>query len=228
MAMSDYIHRFKTPAELASAAAETILSAAQRAIAQHGAFKIVLAGGSTPNAVYTLLSHAQAEWDKWWIFWGDERCLDINDSERNSLMARRAWLNRVKIPARQIFMIPAEQGAKIASQLYSTQIATHLPFDMVLLGMGEDGHTASLFPCHAHSENELVHAVYPAPKLPAYRVSLSVGTLSNSEQVMFLIAGESKQKAFMLWKCGINLPVAQIQAKGETLVYIDQAALGAF
>jgi 6-phosphogluconolactonase len=212
--------------ELAEAATATILVSAQRAIAQTGKFKIVLAGGSTPNLIYQLLSQAQADWDKWWIFWGDERCLAVNNPERNSLMATQAWLEKVAIPAAQIFPIPAEKGAALAAIAYQTSIADYLPFDLVLLGMGEDGHTASLFPGQQHQKNELVHAVYNSPKPPSDRVSLSAGVLGDAEQVLFLISGAGKQEAFKLWQQGADLPVAQIKAKNGVQIYADNAALG--
>jgi 6-phosphogluconolactonase len=226
MAMTNPIHRFKETVDLAQAATTAILTAAEQAIASHGAFKIVLAGGNTPTLVYQQLSQSQAQWDKWWIFWGDERCLAADDPERNSLMAIQAWLSKVTIPCSQIFPISAEHGAQQAARAYEQQIKRHLPFDLVLLGMGEDGHTASLFPCHPHNLDELVHAVYPAPKLPANRVSLSVKALSDSEDVSFLITGANKFKAFKLWQKGVNLPVAQIQARKNTVIYADYAALG--
>lgn len=226
MAMTNPIQRFKETVDLAQAATTAILTAAEQAIANHGAFKIVLAGGNTPALIYQQLSQAQAQWDKWWVFWGDERCLPVDDAERNSLMATQAWLSKVAIPNEQIFPIAAELGAQQAACDYEQQIKRYLPFDLVLLGMGEDGHTASLFPCHPHNLDELVHAVCSAPKLPANRVSLSVKALSDSEEVLFLITGASKTKAFTLWQKGVNLPVAQIQARKNTVIYADYAALG--
>lgn len=226
MAMTNQIQHFKSPVELAQAALERILAAAEQAIDKQGFFKIALAGGTTPQLIYQALSQSTAQWDKWLIFFGDERCLPVDDPERNSLMAKQSWLDKVPIPADHIFPIPAEQGAELAARQYEQIIAPHLPFDMVLLGMGEDGHTASLFPCHAHNADERVHAVYPAPKLPANRVSLSAKTLSDSEQVLFLITGANKYQAFKLWQKGIQLPVALIQAKNRTSIYLDEAASG--
>jgi 6-phosphogluconolactonase len=226
MATTEQIQYFKNPSALAQTATETILTAAAQAIAERGVFKIVLAGGTTPQLIYQALSQAEAEWDKWLIFFGDERCLAADHAERNSLMAKQSWLDKVAIPSNHLFLIAAEQGPEPAARAYETQIAPYLPFDMVLLGMGEDGHTASLFPCHPHKADELVHAVYPAPKLPENRVSLSVKALSDSEQVLFLITGATKKQAFKLWQGGIHLPVAQIHAKHNTMIYIDEAAAG--
>lgn len=216
---------FTNNQQLAEAATEAILATAQQAISQTGRFKIVLAGGSTPNLIYQLLSQAQADWDKWWIFWGDERCLPVDDAERNSFVAMQLWLEKVAIPSAQIFPIPAEKGAALAAVDYQAVIAEQLPFDLVLLGMGEDGHTASLFPGHQHKTEERVHAVYNSPKPPAERVSLSANVLSNAEQVLFLISGAGKQEAFRQWQQGADLPVAQIKPENGLKIYADYAAL---
>jgi 6-phosphogluconolactonase len=216
---------FNHAVELAEAATQHILTAAESAIRCRGQFKIVLAGGSTPNAIYQLLAQAQADWSHWWIFWGDERCLAVDDPERNSLMAQQRWLTQVAIPHQQIFPIPAETGAATAAVAYQSLLAKFLPVDLVLLGMGEDGHTASLFPGHSHDPQQSVHAVYNAPKPPSERVSLSAKTLSAAEQVLFLISGASKQTAFQQWQAGENLPIANIGGE-QRYIYIDHAALG--
>jgi 6-phosphogluconolactonase len=224
--MNNQLFRFDTNQALAQAATTDILSYAEQTIAQTGQFKIVLAGGSTPNLIYQLLSQAQADWQNWWIFWGDERCLPVDDVERNSLMAMQAWLEKVAIPKEQIFPMPAEKGAALAAAEYQATIAKYLPFDLVLLGMGEDGHTASLFPGHVHNENEQVHAVYNSPKPPSDRVSLSAAVLSSAEKVLFLISGAGKQEAFKRWQDGESLPVAQIKPQQGIMIYADNAALG--
>jgi len=223
---SHQIYSFVTNQQLAEVATTTILSYAQQTIAQTGMFKIVLAGGSTPNLIYQLLSQSQADWNNWWIFWGDERCLSVDDPERNSVMAMQAWLEKIAIPAAQIFPIHAEKGAALAAVDYQAVISDYLPFDLVLLGMGEDGHTASLFPGHRHRMNELAHAVYNSPKPPSDRVSLSAGVLSSAENVLFLISGAGKQEAFKQWQQGGKLPVAQIKPKNGIKIYADNAALG--
>lgn len=226
MQNSKQIVSFANNQALAEAATAAILDAAQQAIAQTGKFKIVLAGGSTPNLIYQMLAQSNADWQNWWTFWGDERCLPVNDAERNSLMAMQAWLEKVAIPVAQIFPIPAEQGAAPGAANYHTTIAKYLPFDLVLLGMGEDGHTASLFPGHQHQGTELVHAVYNSPKPPSDRVSLSAAVLSNAENVLFLISGAGKQEAFRQWQQNVDLPVARIKPKNGVKIYADYAALG--
>jgi len=217
-------HTLETTDQVAQAACQQILKAAKHAIADHGNFKLVLAGGGTPEKVYRLLAQADADWGKWFIYYGDERCLPTDHADRNSLMATQVFLAKVAIPSAQIFTIPAELGPENAAKKYEQVVADALPFDMVLLGMGEDGHTASLFPGHKNQEDELAHAVYNSPKPPPERVSISAKALSNTEQLIFLITGANKQDAVKNWRSGLDLPVATIIPKNPVDIYIDQDA----
>lgn len=217
-------HILETAEQVAQTACQHILETAQQAIADRSKFQLVLAGGSTPKKVYHLLAQADADWPRWYIYYGDERCLPIAHKDRNSFMATQAFLEKVAIPDSQIFTIPAELGPKKAAQSYQQTIADALPFNLVLLGMGEDGHTASLFPGHQHQDQELVHAVYNAPKPPPERVSLSAKALSSTRQLIFLITGTSKQEAVKNWRLRQNLPVATIVPENPIDIYIDRAA----
>lgn len=208
---------------VAQAAYQSILAAADKAIAQRGAFKIVLAGGTTPEATYCELAKQQSDWSKWHVYMGDERCLPVDDAERNSVMAARSLTDHVAIPASQVYLIEAEKGAEPAAQDYAAVIDAALPFDMVLLGMGEDGHTASLFPGHQHNETETVHAVHNAPKPPPDRVSLSASALSNTGELLMLITGAGKQQPLAQWREGEALPITTIDAP-NTLMMLDKAA----
>jgi len=210
---------FDTAEMVARVASQFILATAEQAIKKQGYFRLVLAGGRTPKRAYQLLCEAEAHWTHWHIYYGDERCLPTDDPERNSVLAQRAWLDQVTIPVTQIHPIPAQLGAVIAAKQYALIIEKVIPFDLVLLGMGEDGHTASLFPKHLHAPDELVHAVFNAPKPPAERVSLSVKALSASRQLLFLVTGDSKREAMTAWQRGEDLPVARIypQEKGKVL-----------
>ncbi len=217
-------HYFENPDQVAETACKVILAAADIAIAKHGKFKLVLAGGTTPEKVYRLLAKSDADWQNWWIYHGDERCLPVNDKDRNSVMVSQALLDNVAIPTDQVFDIPAELGPDHGALAYRQTIANALPFDLVLLGMGEDGHTASLFPGHNHDDpDELTHAVYNSPKPPPERVSLSAKALGNSGQVIFLITGANKQEAVKLWRSGHDLPVASIFSE-RIDIYIDRDA----
>lgn len=208
---------------VAQAACERILTAAEKAIAESGAFKIVLAGGTTPEATYRELSKQESDWANWHVYIGDERCLPTDDAERNSVMAARSLTQHVAIPAEQVYIIDAEQGAEVAAKSYATIVSAALPFDMVLLGMGEDGHTASLFPGHEHNQSELTHAVHNAPKPPSDRISLSASALANTNELLMLITGTGKQQPLAQWRAGESLPIASIKAK-NTLIMMDEAA----
>jgi 6-phosphogluconolactonase len=219
-------HVFADSGELSRAAAEHIQQRSREIIAQRGEFSIVLAGGTTPEAVYQRLAGLDTDWSRWRIYYGDERCVPVNHAERNSLMAARSWLDRVPIAAENIFPIPAEAGVEIAARSYANIVRDACPFDLVLLGIGEDGHTASLFPGHAHDPAELVHAVHDAPKPPPDRVSLGLAALNDAEEVIILVTGEGKREAVARWRAGVDLPVAHVHGRHGVDVYIDAAADG--
>jgi len=216
--------RFNSVEEVAQAACQRILKIAHEAIADRGRFRLVLAGGTTPERTYRLLAGAQADWPHWHLYFGDERCLPPTNPERNSRMAEQAWIGRVDIPPPQIHPIPAELGPEQGAANYGRLISSALPFDLVLLGMGEDGHTASLFPGHRHPVNSAVVAVHDAPKPPPERVSLNAATLGNCHHLLYLITGAGKQQAVAAWRRGEPLPISQIQPMGSTEVLIDTAA----
>ena len=201
-----------------------VLKAAEIAIAERGIFRIVLAGGRTPERAYRLLAEADADWGNWEIFFGDERCLPPGDGERNSVMASQTWLDHVPIPFHRVHPIPVELGAEKAASEYALLVAGALPFDVVLLGMGEDGHTASLFPRHEHPEEELVHAVHDAPKPPPDRVTLSASALGNARQILVLVTGSNKSAAIQAWCQGQPVPIAEIRALAAMDVLTDQKA----
>lgn len=203
-----------------------ILDLARKAIANRGRFRLSLAGGRTPEVIYQLLAEADADWSCWEVFHGDERCLPVDHPDRNSDMVRRHWLSKVGIPEEQIFDIPAEQGAEQAAAEYAQRIADHLPLDFSLLGLGEDGHTASLFPGHLHNKDELVHAVHNAPKPPEDRVSLSMRTLCQSREVLIIATGEGKAEVVKRWRDGEALPVTALAACCGADVLLDRTAAG--
>lgn len=220
---------FSTSAELRDVAVKYILDAASQAIAERGRFDIVLAGGTTPREIYEQLRSAQSDWQHWHVWFGDERCLPMDDTERNSVMASQALLSHVPIPAEQVYPIPTELGASVAAAAYSTKLTGVGPFDLVLLGMGEDGHTASLFPGHAWDQVPLTAAipVKNSPKPPSERVSLSADRLSNARQVIFIVTGESKREAVKQWRSNVKLPVRAIVPKAGVDILMDAAAAAA-
>ena len=217
-------HQRNNAEEIAHSTVHWILLKAQEAISHHGVFKILLAGGTTPKRVYEILAEQSQQWSKWQVYIGDERCLESNDPERNSLMIKYAWLNKVNFPAENFHPINTEHGAEQSAKDYAELIKAVLPFDISLLGIGEDGHTASLFPGHEHNENELVHIVSDSPKPPSARVSLSKKALFQSLKLIILVSGSGKQTAVKQWQAGENLPIAQIDALNGVDVLIDNDA----
>ncbi len=218
-------HQFDTAAEVADEVLAQILQSAEKAIAETGSFKLVLAGGSTPEKIYQQLVSAKTDWSKWMIYYGDERCLAADDKDRNSMMAANALLSKVAIPAENVFTMPTELGAVEAAVKYRKVIADVDQFDLVLLGMGEDGHTASLFPGHVNASEETVHEVYNSPKPPSDRISLSAKTLASTKQCFFIVTGASKVDPVKQWKQGACLPVATIAPATGVDIYIDNAAI---
>lgn len=215
-------------AELQRTACQRIIEAAGRAIKQRGEFVIVLAGGNTPRGVYRLLGVENPDWLHWNVYFGDERCLPVDDPERNSKMAAIEWLDHVSIPKHRVHPIPAELGARAATLAYADTLRGVGEFDLVLLGLGEDGHTASLFPNHDWGiapDAPDVLAVFDAPKPPPQRVSLSAARLSRARELLFLVAGESKRQAIARWRAGERLPAGAIRAAKGVDILVESALL---
>lgn len=212
--------------ELKQAAYNAILASANAAITDHGRFIIVLAGGSTPHGIYQMLRDATTDWSKWHVYFGDERCLPPDHADRNSLMAEGSLLSHVPIPRTQIYPMPAELGPDQSAEAYCKTLEGVGEFDLVLLGMGEDAHTASLFPGEAWDSPDFSAAipVRGAPKPPSDRVSLSASRLSNARQVIFFVTGAGKREAVTLWRSGADMPVAAIKPMTGVEVYMDAAA----
>ena len=215
--------------QVAERAVERVLEISKQSIKTNGAFHLVTAGGTTPLKIYqhlaALVSQADIDWSKWHIYMGDERCLPKEDSERNSLALQQAWLNSSVIPKQNQHFMPAELGPQEAAKLYE-KVVSGVRFDLVLLGMGEDGHTASLFPGHVHKKEgiALVLTEHHSPKPPAKRVSLSQACLSNANYVIKLITGEGKRNALQHWLEGEELPIKQVVGQ-QTEVLISQDSL---
>lgn len=214
-------------AAIRQAAFDMIMQEAARAIADHGKFSIVLAGGTTPREVYQQLREAEADWSKWHVYFGDERCLPPDHADRNSKMAADAWLSHVAIPQQQVHDIPAELGPERGAAAYAATLADIDEFDLVLLGLGEDGHTASLFPDNIwEMDGALAIPVHDAPKPPPERISIAASRLSRARKVVFLVTGAGKQEAVRHWRAGQLIPAAAITAPEGVEVWLDQAAAG--
>ncbi len=196
------IDRFATASELHHAAAVSIVRFLGDAVSHRGRATLCLSGGSTPKAVYELLAGEQSvDWAKVHFFWGDERCVPPTHPESNFLMASEAFLQKLSIPDANIHRIEAERPPAEAAERYESELRTffglmenEIPrFDVTLLGLGEDGHTASLFPGTTilNESKRLVAEVY-VEKFKAYRISITYPLVNNSKVIMFLVSGSGK------------------------------------
>lgn len=209
--------------QLSTAVAFRIAELAARAIAERGVFHMALAGGETPRRCYEKLRRFAIDWPHVQIYFGDERCLPCGDPQRNNTMAQDTLLKHVAIPPVNIHAIPAELGAREAADRYEAVLDRVALLDLVLLGMGEDGHTASLFPDNpATASAAAVVPVFNAPKPPAERVSLGMNTLNAARQKIFLVAGAGKREALERILKGASLPAACIKAAEW---HLDRSAL---
>lgn len=193
---------------LTHAAAKRFLALVQAAVQSHGRFTVALSGGSTPRDLYALLADPAAEyrnqlpWDKLHFFWGDERHVPPNDKDSNYRMAHEAMLSKVPLPVGNVHRIQAELAdADAAARAYEEELRRFfdLPsggaprFDLALMGLGPDGHTASLFPQTAalHERERWVTANW-VQKLHTHRITLTVPALSPAGEILFLVAGADK------------------------------------
>ncbi|BBP44644.1 hypothetical protein THMIRHAS_00170 [Thiosulfatimonas sediminis] len=217
---------------LVQAAVAYILQAASATIEARGAFNLVLAGGTTPIAIYkqlAQLSEAEAQFSKWCLFMGDERVYPSDHPERNSLAAEQAWLKNGSVPSEQIFFMPTELGLEESAIIYRDMIEG-VHFDLVLLGMGEDGHTASLFPGHNRKDVRGVISETQSPKAPNERLSLSYQRINSAAKILKLITGSAKFEVTQLWYQALqtgklaDLPIAKISGRQQTLTLLDSKA----
>jgi 6-phosphogluconolactonase len=205
-----------------------------------GRFALVLSGGSTPRAAYSRLATrdfaSKVKWRQVHVLWGDERCVPPEDPRSNYRMAREALLDRVPIPPRQIHRIQGEKFPEEAAEEYERELRDlrrhSLSLDLVLLGLGEDGHTASLFPGQPamHEKGRWVLAT-PAPDSTMWRVTLTPSLINTARAVTFMVSGESKAARLQeVLEGPFNpdlLPAQAIQPiKGQLTWMVDQAAAG--
>lgn len=198
------IRVFATLAELAAKAAETITEKIQKLLREKEKVSLVLSGGSTPRPLYELLAtdeyRNRIAWNKLLVFFSDERCVPPDDPDSNYKMAYDNLLSRVPIPEKNIFRLRGEIDPEEAATDYESVIkkilGKELSFDLVLLGMGADGHIASLFPATtALQETKKLVAANYVDKLKAHRLTLTLPILNRARNVIFLVSGKDKAKA---------------------------------
>lgn len=183
--------------ETISFCVEHWVHSAQRAIQQRGRFTVALSGGSTPKAIYEALIQQEIDWSKIWLFWSDERSVPPNHPDSNYQMAMQAF-DQVPIPKAQIFRMHAETNLEINARDYEDTIRRVLDkhlFDLVMLGVGEDGHTASLFPkTTALTEEKRLVCENEVPQKKTSRMTLTFPCINESAHIAIYALGESKAK----------------------------------
>lgn len=221
---------------LNEAAASLIVEIAAQTLRAKNKFSIALAGGSTPEALYKLLASAEfknrLDWSKTLVFFGDERCVSPGSAESNYRMANEALLARVPIPPENVFRLRGEIEPEKSAAEYEANIKNTLGndarFDLILLGMGDDGHTASLFPnSEALRETEKLVAANWVEKLNAHRLTLTFRALNRAKNVLFLVAGAKKAETVKKVFSGetIDLPAGLIKPEdGKCVWFLDKNA----
>lgn len=232
---------FADSKELSRAAADMILKRACRAVEERGRFSIALSGGSTPKLLFQILAggpyRLEMPWDRTLVFWGDDRAVPSDHEFSNYRLAREALLERVSVPADNVMRIQGELGAaraagRLRDQLVGVFGERGLPrLDFAILGLGLDGHTASLFPgAEVLNSTDWVEPIFAPPATPRLdRVTLTLPGLNNTGTVLFLVTGVAKRAIIREIvedpTASERYPAARVKAR-ETHWFLDKEALG--
>jgi 6-phosphogluconolactonase len=231
-----YILKCPDEGAVVEALADYLASDIRETLSRQACYRWALAGGSTPGRLYRRLAQPGAadllDWRRMRLFWGDERCVPPGDLQSNYRMVRESLLDHVPIPAENIFPIDGTLDPERSAEAYA-EILGEEPLDCVLLGMGEDGHTASLFPGtpRLREESKTVIATR-SPIPPVHRVSLSLRTINAARRVFFLVLGEHKTVPVarvmdQLGQKDADLPAAMVNpGRGALHWFMDYAAAG--
>lgn len=213
-----------------SDAVDLIVRKARAAIAQHGAFRLALSGGRTPRKIYTDLARTGLPWDQVFISFGDERCVPPDDAQSNYRMARESLLDPASIPAANVLRIrgelpPEEAAAACEAELRAVTQSigeTRFQHDLLLLGIGEDGHTASLFPGTAALEEAGRNVVANfVPKLSAHRITFTFPLINAARHVCFLVDGNEKAPVIeAILRSGSGYPAERVAPESGRLTWL--------
>lgn len=239
MAPSD-LRVYQDAATLSEAVADTIIEAARRTIAARGCFAIALSGGETPRGAYALIGSRRAadvEWSKVHVYFTDERFVPPDDPRSNFAMAHRAWLSRVAVTPMHVHAIPTTGGSPAAcAERYQRILRETLDrdartFDLAIMGIGTDGHTASLFPDDEEALEERDRWVLavraPAGAEPRDRITLTLPAINASHRVVFVVAGEAKRERVAQARSGrARIPASLVHGVESTEWLVDAAASG--
>jgi 6-phosphogluconolactonase len=219
---------------LVTRAQEIVCAELEEAIAQRGQFTLALSGGSTPKPLYESLSQQDLPWDRVHVFWGDERYVPSTHPDSNEGMARRAWLDRISIPVDNVHPIPTQTADPAESaQLYEQHLhgffgADEIPaLDLILLGLGDDGHTASLFP-QTEVLNVCDHLIGVGYRGTDPRITFTIALINRARCVLFLVAGQNKRPAlqaiFSDSANSFDYPARFIRPEGKLIWLLDATA----
>lgn len=221
---------------LANSAALLFIDSFEKAVLEKGFFSVLLSGGATPLALYSLLSSKEyshrVNWEKAHFFWGDERCVPPDSPESNFNAARESLLSKIDIPPENIHRIKGELAPTDAASGYEKELVSFFglstgaapPFDLALLGLGKDGHTLSLFPgTKALEETERLVVANHAPTLNAWRITLTFKAVQEAKRAVFLVSGKEKAAVLKDVFDGKDLPAGRVRAK-ELFWLVDSEA----
>jgi len=234
--MNKIVEVLPDKASLLKRSLEVVLSKMQAAIQEHGQCAIALAGGGTPKPLYEALSTQDLPWEKVHVFWGDERYVPADHPDSNQGMARSAWLDKVDIPAANIHPMPTDGATPAADaekheaqlrEFFGTAVGEFPHFDVILLGIGDDAHTASLFP-HTDALQVKDRLVNVGNKDGQPRITFTAPLINHAHCVIFLVAGASKRPAlaqiFAPDADDLTYPARLIQPQGELWWLLDESA----
>jgi 6-phosphogluconolactonase len=236
--MNHNIQVFRSLDELSAATATFIIDLANKSVSSHGRFTISLSGGSTPEHLYTLLStkpfRDNMPWKDTFIFWGDERCVPLNDKDNNAHTAMILLLDKVAIPPANINRIPVDLPPDVAAKTYEQMLKKFFGsgaprFDLILLGLGENGHTASLFPATdvLNEKTHWVKEVYVAEQ-KMFRVTMTIPVINMAQNILFLVSGAGKAdilKCVLSGNAADNYPAQLIEpVNGSLYWFVDSHA----
>lgn len=216
---------FQNKEELIEAVAKSAIDTLRGAIEKNGSASWVLAGGSTPFAAYEIIAQKylhDIDWSKVTLLIGDERIAPLDSADSNWHAAERALLSH--LPAATMLRPRSDQPAEIAAEEYENRVKNIARYDLVWLGMGEDGHTLSLFPEHPDfaPTNRLVIPVHHSPKPPADRISFTLTALERADHTVIMATGKAKAEAFrQAQEPSSQLPIAQAARLTQAQWYID-------
>jgi 6-phosphogluconolactonase len=239
--MTSAVYIFDDPSRMAESLSSAFITMAKAVIEKYNVFNIALSGGSTPGLFYNYLGTNHPDlpfWKNTHIFWGDERCVPPDDSDSNYHMAWELLIKKVRIPEKNIHRIRGEETPNTEAERYCREISRFLPktederpvFDWILLGLGEDGHTASIFPgIQLPEKKSTVCAVASHPTTGQKRITLTLPVINCSRKVTFLVSGQTKKALVtsIIKRKGSSkkFPAARvIPVKGELEWYLDAEA----